>query len=135
MPVILKESSLRAVTSLLRVRLRKVQARLAQQPGQRDQRQADQRGRVFALDFLEQCDAQRFGLETAGAIERLLAFQIALDFAVIEWAETHARQIRKERAPVCASRIDYAYRRVEMHFASAARAQLFARHRKFARLV
>ena len=45
----------------------------AQQVDQRDQRQADQRRRVVALDPLEQRDAERFRPHAAGAVVRLLA--------------------------------------------------------------
>src|SRR5579885_1110062 len=134
MPVIFAGIQSTRGNAVVCVQLWKVQTRLAQQPSQPDQRQTDQRGRVFALDLLEQRDAQRFGLETAGAIEGALVFEIAFDFTGVERAEAHPRQIRKERALVCAPRIDHAYRRVEMYFAPAARAQLFACDHKFARL-
>ena len=44
-----------------------------QRARQPDQRQADQRRRVLRIDTFEQRDAQRFGLEAAGAVVRLVA--------------------------------------------------------------
>ena len=51
----------------------------AQHAGQPDERQADQRGRIVAVDALEQRDAERFGADAAGAIVGSLAPQIGVD--------------------------------------------------------
>src|SRR5687768_4537901 len=51
----------------------------AQDGGQRDQRQPHERGRVVAAQAREQAHAQPFALGAAGAIERMLALEIALD--------------------------------------------------------
>ena len=59
-----------------------VDAFVAQQPRQRDQRQADQRGRIVAFDALEQRDAERFRLDGAGAVVRLLAVEVGVDLGV-----------------------------------------------------
>src|SRR5579864_566309 len=67
--------------------LGKAVAGAAQRPGQPDERQADERRGVAALDVLEQRDAERLGLEAPGAIERLLARHVALDLLGTEGAE------------------------------------------------
>lgn len=56
---------------------------------QANQWQADQAGGVFALGAAKQADAQTFGLEAAGAIEWLLALQVAQDLLVAQWAKMH----------------------------------------------
>src|SRR5689334_7040400 len=88
--------------------LGKAIAGAAQRPGQPDERQADERGRVAALDGLEQRDAECLGLEPAGAVERLLARHIALNLLGTEGAEhyrggvdvrgMHARAAAGQRA-------------------------------------
>src|SRR5690348_9776663 len=57
------------------------------------ERQADERGRIRALDPLEQSDAQALCLEPAGAIERLLPGHVALDLRRGEPAEEDTRLI------------------------------------------
>ena len=56
----------------------------AQHAGQRDQRQADQCGRVVVVDALEQADAKAFALEAAGAVQRLLALDVAGDLVRVQ---------------------------------------------------
>ena len=70
-------------------RLGQLEAGLPQQACSGDQRQPDQRGRVVVVDPFEQGDAPSFGLEAAGAIEWLLALQVAQDLLVAQWAKMH----------------------------------------------
>ena len=80
----------------------KREARFAQQPRGRDQRQPDQRRRVLRFDRLEQGDAQAFRLEAAGAVERLFGVDVALDLVARQRAETHRGRVAAHRARVAA---------------------------------
>ena len=63
-------------------RARHRQPRAAQRAARARQRQAGRRGRIAGLDPLEQRDAERFGLEAAGAVERLVALDVARDLVI-----------------------------------------------------
>ena len=59
-----------------------VEAFGAQDRGERDQRQAHERRGILAAQAREQADAQSLALGAAGAIERVLALEVALDLGV-----------------------------------------------------
>ena len=61
--------------------------------GQPDQRQADERGRVVRVHLVEQRNAERFDLEAAGAVVRLVARHVATDLLVAEATEVHRRDV------------------------------------------
>src|SRR5687768_10308164 len=58
--------------------------------GERDERQADQRGGILGLDARDEGDAEAFGLGAAGAVVGLFLLQVALDARVVELTEMHA---------------------------------------------
>ena len=60
--------------------------------GDADQRHADQRGRVVAGKRFQQCDAQAFRTHGAGAVERLVAVDVALDFRLVKVAVGEPRR-------------------------------------------
>jgi len=59
----------------------------SQQLDQPDQGQADQRTRIITLEAFEQGDPIAFRLEAAGAVEGLLAVDVARDLLRAEGAE------------------------------------------------
>ena len=73
-------------------------ARAAQGAGQPDQRQSDNGGGVLRFHALEQRDAQRLGLESAGAVEGLLAFDVAVDLRVARACAASPSWCRRARA-------------------------------------
>ena len=61
---------------------RHVEAFGAQHRRERDQRQAHERRRIVAAQAREQADAQALALGAAGAVERVLALEVAIDLGV-----------------------------------------------------
>ena len=100
-----------------------VDARIAQQPGQRDQRQPDQGTRVVTVDRLEQADAKAFALEAAGAVEWLFAVDVPLDLRWLEYSELHSRVVDVGLASAVAC-VEQAQRSMKMHDAARAGGEL-----------
>src|SRR5262249_13974731 len=67
-----------------------IEALLAQEVDQRDERKTDERARILALYPGDQRDSQTFGLCAAGAIVRLLLREVALDLSVVQPAKADA---------------------------------------------
>src|SRR5690349_9807849 len=65
---------------------------LAQQADERDQGQADERGRIVRLDPLEQRDPQALDLRASRAVVRGLALEVALDRGIVQRSEAYARR-------------------------------------------
>src|SRR5690606_1373691 len=90
---------------------------------ERDERQADERGRVACFDALDQGDPQALGLGTGGAIVRLLASQVGFYLPVVELpkidpAPDHAGPQR------AGGGIEQRYRGIELRRIAAQHAQL-----------
>src|SRR5487761_421008 len=80
------------------LRLWQNKAGAAQGAGHPDERQADERRGVTTLDALEERDAEPLGAKAAGAVERALAFHVALDLLAREAAEKHRRGVDMQHA-------------------------------------
>src|SRR5262245_29882628 len=104
--------------------LRNRQAAAAQGAGDPDEREPRERRRIGRLDAVEQRNAQCFGLESSGAIERLIALDVALDLDVRQRAKAHERAIEVSVVALRAPVYDV-NRGQECHVAARGRTQLF----------
>src|SRR5690606_15833625 len=104
----------------------RIEAGLAQQAAQRDERQPDQTVEVATLHAFEQRNAQSFGLEAPRTVVGPLAGEIVLDFFGAQRTELHAIEIvcRLVLAGAC---VEQYQSRMKIHPTSTARRELRAR--------
>src|SRR6185295_7728965 len=91
-------------------------------------RQADERGRILAFHFRDQCDAEALGLGAGGAVVGLLLREIALDRPVVELAKADAARDDADLRVAVAS-VVHAGRRMKQRLASGQRPELAGRVR------
>ena len=105
-----------------------------QRAGEPDEWQPDERGRVAALDALEQRDTERFRTEPAGAIERPLACHVALDLSATQPAKHRGGRVDM-REVHRATATEHRARRVEERGPAAERCELLAAARRITGLL
>src|SRR5579871_331846 len=70
------------------------EADLAQQSREGNERQPDERRRILRLDRGAKSDAEPLALESAGAVERRFALDVALDGRIVERAKSNLGRVQ-----------------------------------------